>query len=137
MNDPNYSIVIGTGYTQIREQRKNRLESYNHPIYLGLVDVLGKSNDQDAFQIFTAEQNGLYCFLTMDFKLIQSIESQKGYPVIKALRTKVLTPEQLGRELSLCPITPRAYSYHDKSVFNVRHDLNWPDSKRYNRRKKK
>jgi len=41
-----------------------------------------------------------------------------------------MTPEELGKELSLCSISPRAYSYHDAS-FPVRADLNWSDSKRY------
>jgi hypothetical protein len=139
LNDPNYTLVIaptGSSSPDIGVQRKNRYELYKDPIYIGLVDVLGKKNNQDAFHIFTAEKNGLYGFLTMDFRLIRAIESQKGHPVIKALKTKILSPEQLGKELQLCPISPRAYSYHDSGFF-VRNDLNWPDSKRYNRRRNK
>ena len=91
--------------------------------------MLGKRNSQDAYHIYTAEKEGLYCFLTMDFKLLKNIKSQVNNKIIKSLKTKILSPEDLGNELGLLPITLRAFSYHDAS-YPVREDLNWENSKR-------
>jgi len=131
IKDPGYSVVFGShlGFPSLEEQRKKRLGSKTDPLFRQLVSVLGPNNSQDAWHIATAEHNGCYCFLTMDFKLIRNVRAQARNAIIEGLRTKVLTPEEFGREFRIIPIPPRLFSYHNAS-YPVVHEMNWPDSKR-------
>ena len=43
-----------------------------------LVRLLGNRNAKDAWHIRTADVHGLFCFLTMDFKLRENIEQKKN-----------------------------------------------------------
>jgi hypothetical protein len=106
------------------------------PEYASLVDVLGQKNSQDAWHIRTAELHGLYCFLTMDFSLIETLNAQSGAKRIKALKTRIMTPADFGKHVGLVAISPRFFSYHDAS-FPVRGDIAWPDGKRRGRGKNK
>ncbi|TMO07815.1 hypothetical protein CWB60_07145 [Pseudoalteromonas sp. S327] len=128
-HDRDYTFVIGSGSRSFEDQRIDRLASKSDPLYHELVRVLGRKNSQDIWHILTAERNSCYCFLTMDFKLIKNIEAQKNNPVVKSLKTRVLTPEKFGLELSLPPISPRFYSYHHAD-FPVNTKFNWHNSKR-------
>jgi hypothetical protein len=132
IKDPDYTITIGPshlGIPSLEEQRKRRLEAKTGPLYRSLVSVLGPKNSQDAWHITTAERNDCYCFLTMDFKLIKNVRAQSKNSAIKSLKTKVMTPEEFGKRFNLVPINPRLYSYH-RADYPVKHDTNWPDSKR-------
>ncbi|MFH1217775.1 MAG: hypothetical protein V1706_14870 [Pseudomonadota bacterium] len=138
IDDSEGSIVIASSYPgtpSIETQRKKRLESKTDPLYRKLVSVLGPKNSQDAWHIVTAEHNNCYCFLTMDFKLVRNIRAQSKNATIKSLKTKILTPEEFGKELGIIPMSPRLYSYHNAD-YPVRHDINWPDSKRRKHRKR-
>jgi hypothetical protein len=136
IEDPQYSVVFGdsTAFPSVREQRSRRLATKEDPLYRELLSVLGTSNSQDAWHIVTAECNACYCFLTMDFSLIRSVRAQAKNKVIEALKTRVLSPEEFGREFSITPISPRLFSYH-RASFPVVHQENWPDSKRRGRSK--
>lgn len=114
-----------------REQQRQRLQAkeMKDPEYASLVAVLGRKNSQDAWHIRTAEKFGLFCFLTMDFKLIETLAAQRNSPRIRALKTSIMTPAELGQRLGLIPIAPHILSYTDAS-FPVRSDLSWPDGKR-------
>lgn len=129
--DPDYSVVFGShlGFPSLEEQRKKRLDSKTDSLFRQLVSVLGPNNSQDAWHIATAERNGCYCFLTMDFKLIRNVRAQARNVIIQGLRTKVLTPEEFGREFRIIPIPPRLFSYHNAS-YPVEHETNWRESKR-------
>lgn len=131
IKDPQYSVVIGAyaGLPSVKGQRMKRLEAKKDPLFQELVSVLGPKNSQDAWHIATAEHNHCYCFLTMDFRLIRNVRAQAKNRAIKSLRTRILTPEEFGREFSINPIPPRLFSYHNAS-FPVVHEENWPDSKR-------
>lgn len=129
LNNPNYRLTIGRHFPSIKEQREKRLSAVNDKTYLGLLVALGKRNSQDAYHIYTAESNNIYCFLTMDFKLIKAIQSQNGHPAIKSLKTKIISPEELGKELSLVKLPPIMFSYHDSSFF-VEPSMNLIGSKR-------
>ncbi|MGF1693962.1 MULTISPECIES: hypothetical protein [Photobacterium] len=129
IHDPDYTFAIGAGCRSLEEQRKDRLASKLDPLYRDLIDVLGKKNSQDIWHIVTAERNDCYCFLTMDFRLVKNLEAQKNNPVVKSLKTKVLTPEQLGKEFNLPTISPRLYSYHLADC-PVNTEFNWHNSKR-------
>lgn len=133
LRDPEYMVVIGPtalGYRTMEQQRKSRLAAKSDVLYQNLVEVLGPTNSQDAWHITTAERHGCYCFLTMDFSLMRNVGAQSGNKTLKALRTRVMTPEDFGREFSIDPIPPRLFSYHGAS-FPVNHRVNWPDSKRH------
>lgn len=113
-----------------QEQQRARLQRHKRDsAFDRLARCLGQKNSQDAWHIFTAEKHGLFCFLTMDFKLIRSVEAQALAAPVQALRTKVLTPEQFGRTLGLRRFPPHLFSYHDASFF-VRSDLTMPAGKR-------
>lgn len=113
------------------EQQRKRLAAHAavDPDYASLLDVLGPKNSQDAWHIRTAEKHGLFCFLTMDYRLIKALEAQKGAKRIKALKTRVMTPADLGRHIGLPPIAPHILSYTNAS-FPVKGELSWPDGKR-------
>lgn len=124
------------GLPSLKEQRKERILSRTDPIFRELLRVLGPKSDQDAWHIATAEMHNCYCFLTMDFKLIRSMQAQSRNPTIAALRTKVISPEDFGKEFGIKEFMPRLLSYHEAS-YPVVHDTNWQDSKRKSRKKPK
>ena len=138
INDPEYSMVIAPSYfgvPSLEAQRRERLESKTDPLYRSLVSVLGPKNSQDAWHIATAEHNNCYCFLTMDFRLIRNVRAQAKNATIESLQTKIMTPEEFGKKYNIIPMNPRLYSYHNAD-YPVKHDTNWPDSKRQKPRRR-
>lgn len=135
IHDPTYSAILTRDplVPSVKEQRKRRLEAKRDVLYKNLVKVLGPKNSQDVWHIATAEHNDCYCFLTMDFRLIRNVRAQANNRIIKSLKTRVLSPEEFGREFSIYPISPRLFSYHGAS-FPVIHEENWPDSRRQKHR---
>lgn len=125
--------TMGPSYFNLpsaREQQRSRIEAHrSDPIFDALVKVLGPSNIQDAWHIYTAEKHGLFCFLTMDFKLIKTVGAQAQAHPLRSFQTKVMTPEQFGKAFGLMPIPPHLFSYHDASFF-VRSDIVMPNGKR-------
>lgn len=113
----------------IEEQQHERLSNSSDPLYRGLVKLLGPKNSQDAWHIRTAEVHGMFCFLTMDFTLCSNFDGRRKQEPIKSLRTKVMTPSQLGKYLRIFPVDPNLLSYTGAS-YPVRPDLHWPDEKR-------
>ncbi len=134
--DPTYTMSIGYGHPSLEVQRRKRLSEKTSDVYRSLVNVLGPKNSQDACHISVAEENDCYCFLTMDFKLLNNLNAQRGHRALNSLRTRIMSPEQFGLEFGLRPISPRLYSYHGAS-FPVEHEANWPNSKRQKRRRKR
>jgi hypothetical protein len=120
---------IGMGFPGCKEQQQMRLNNYNDPLYIALVEKLGKKNNLDAWHICTAERHGLFCFLTMDLKLKRNFDSHAHKEPIRSLKTRLMTPSDLGAFLGLMPIAPKLFSYHGASWF-VRPDLHWPDNRR-------
>lgn len=113
----------------VKEQQRERLSNSSDPLYRGLVKLLGPNNSQDAWHIRTAEVQGMFCFLTMDFSLCRNFDGRREQEPIKSLRTKVMTPSQLGKYLRIFPVDPNLLSYTGAS-HPVRPDLHWPDEKR-------
>lgn len=125
--------VIGPRWMNLpssADQQRARLARSNDQLYLGLVRQLGTGNTQDAWHIRTAELHGHFCFLTMDFALCKNFDSRRGQEPIRSLRTRVMTPLELGEYLGLFPLHPSLFSYTDAS-YPVRADLSWPDGKRH------
>ncbi len=120
IKDITYPVVINSWQNiNHKNERKNRLEKNqkNNSLYQSLVEILGVKNSQDAWHITVANDNNCYCFLTMDYSLIRSIESQKGHIAIKSLKTKVMTPETFAKTFSLAQLHYKHLSYHDASFF--------------------
>jgi hypothetical protein len=113
----------------LAEQQRERLTQSRDPLYLGLLQHLGPKSSQDAWHVRTAETTGMFCFLTMDFKLCKAMTLRSTQEPIRSLRTKVMTPAQFGRYIGLLPVNPMLLSYSDAS-FPVRTDLHWPDNTR-------
>jgi hypothetical protein len=118
-----------SGLPSVKEARDERLAQSNDPLFRSLVSQLGPSNSQDAWHIRTAEVHEMFCFLTMDFNLMKTLKSRSATEPVRSLRTRVLTPEQLGKHLWLMPCDPVHLSYED-AISPVRADLHWPNSKR-------
>ncbi len=110
-------------FQRMRDRRKT------DPIYDALVRRLGEKSSNDAWHIMEAERNGVFCFLTMDFKLLNNMDRQSKFEPIKSLNTMVLSPEQFGQKLGISPVDPSVMSYH-RASFPVRSDLSMPDGKR-------
>lgn len=128
----NGSWVIGPSYMRmpsLREQQLGRINASDDPLFKALVRRLGEKQSLDAWHIATAERHGMHCFLTMDFKLRRSVERWKDSEPFRSMMTRVLTPEELGRELRITPVPPHLHSYNDAS-FPVRSDLHVPGEKR-------
>jgi hypothetical protein len=119
----------GMNLPTAKEQQQARIAQANDRLYLALVNLLGQKHNLDAWHIRTAEVNGLFCFLTMDFKLRNHVEANKRHEPIRSLTTKIMTPMEFGQEFGLMPISPQILSYHNASFF-VRPDLNMPNSRR-------
>jgi hypothetical protein len=119
----------------VEAARDKRLAESTDPLFRALVEQLGPSNSQDAWHIRTAEVNEMHCFLTMDFKLLKTLESRRTTNPVRSLQTKVLTPEQLGKQLWLAPVSPTLLSYEEAS-WPVRPDLHWPNSRRQKPKKR-
>ncbi len=103
--------------------QRNRLSNSSAPLYISLKQLLGEKNSQDAWHIYTAQKYNQFCFLTMDFKLLRTINNYRNHKLIKELKTKIWSPETFGRHFGLHPIHPHLMSYHKESFF-VRADLN-------------
>ena len=88
------------------KKMNERISQSTDPLYKGLMKLLPKKSNFDAWHIRTAEVHGLFCFLTMDLKLCDAIEKNRSNEPIASLRTKVMTPAELGRYIGLSPIDP-------------------------------
>jgi hypothetical protein len=124
--------TLGPSYFKLptaREQQKARIGRKSDDLHKTLVAALGPKNSQDAWHVRTAELSSCYCFLTMDYRLRDAMNSQRGHSAIKGLKTRVMTPLELGRELNLLPVSPIVFSYTDAD-FLVRADVSWPDGVR-------
>lgn len=112
-----------------QDAQRKRLAESEDQLYRSLRDALGPKNSQDAWHVRTAEVHGVPYFLTMDWRLIGALKAQSGRPAVKQLKTRVLTPTDLGKILGLMPFPPVLLSYNDASFF-VRADLHMPDEQR-------
>jgi hypothetical protein len=110
-------------------QQQRRLSFVTDPLFLDLSKLLGVKNNLDAFHVYTAEKHGLFCFLTMDFRLCNAIKNNAQRHPIKSLKTKILTPAELGKLIGVMPVHPILLSFEGPHFF-VRPDLNSPDQKR-------
>lgn len=123
--DGNAFPAIGPSWFNLpcsREQQFSRLTDSNDLRFHALVQELGPKNSLDAWHIRTAERIGAFCFLTMDFSLMRTLRAQHGAKTVRTLTTRVLTPEQLGKELKLLPVEPHILSYCDANgPVNNRH----------------
>jgi hypothetical protein len=111
------------------EQQRTRLERAADPIHQALVELLGQKNSQDAWHIQTAERFGLFCFLTMDWKLLRALRAVRLKSPVSTLRTRIMSPLELGQHLKIAQVPTNLLSYENAS-FPVRPDLFWTDGKR-------
>lgn len=120
---------VELGLPKLIDQQRQRIDQSGDALHEALVAKLGQRNSQDAWHIGTAERHGAYCFLTMDRKLLRTLEGGRKHEPLKSLRTLVLTPEQFGKRWGLIPVPPFVLSYNDASYY-VRPDLYMPNGKR-------
>ncbi|MCY4128043.1 MAG: hypothetical protein OXG15_02245 [Gammaproteobacteria bacterium] len=93
-------------YPNNKEKQINRVSQSNDPLYLELAKLLPMKSNLDAWHIRTAEAHGLFCFLTMDFKLWRLVEKNKNKEPIASFHTKVMTPKEFGEHIGLWPVNP-------------------------------
>jgi len=123
------STSYGPDRPSVAAQQRERLAESDDEIYRSLVGCLGSKHSQDAWHIRTAEVHGLFCFLTMDFRLRDAIERHSQSEPIQSLNTRVMTPLELAAYFGLVPVPPHILSYNDTSHF-VRSDVHWPSNER-------
>ena len=121
--------VLSSFSPSTKEQQQQRLDNATDPLFLAIADALDPKDRNDAWHIRTAERHGMYCFLTMDFKLIRKVRDRMNREPFRSLTTKVMSPEEFGKEFGLLPVKPVIFSYSGAS-YPVRADLHWPDSRR-------
>jgi hypothetical protein len=132
-------MVMGPSWMNmpsLKEQQRERLGNSKDEIYAGLLRQLGRTSSQDAWHIRTAEVHGMFCFLTVDYTLMRNMAAQGLREPIRSLKTRVLSPTQLGKTLGLFPLNPRFTSHIGASI-PVRADLHMPGSSRKRNRKNK
>ena len=131
---PPVTITAGEASELTAAAQRKRLDRIDDPLYRSIVKSLGRSNSQDAWHICTAEAHGMFCFLTMDFRLRRAVEDRLRREPFKSLRTCVMTPAELGRHLGISPVPTDILSHNGASFF-VRSDLCWPEERRQPRRR--
>lgn len=65
----------------------------------------------------------------MDYKLVRRVARAGSHPAIAGLRTRVVTPSELGRWIRLRPVHPVLLSGTGAS-WPVHGHLHWPDQRR-------
>ena len=93
-------------YPGSREKQIKRISQSTDPLYMKLAKSLPIKSNFDAWHIRTAEMHGLFCFLTMDFRLRRVVEKNINKEPIASLNTKVMTPEEFGKHIGISPIDP-------------------------------
>lgn len=120
----------------VEQQQRRRLAQSDdqlfHDLYALLREQLGKKCDQDAWHIRTAERHGAICFLTTDRPLLLACKSLSKKEPLRSLKSKVMSPIELGAYLSIKPVAPHLLSYNDASWF-VRMDRTMPGERRRKR----
>ncbi len=89
-----------------RSKQIDRVSKSTDPLYKGIVGLIGTEKNLDAWHIRTAAVHGMFCFLTMDYKLRRIVKQNNGKEPIASLSTKVMTPAEFGRHIGLSPIDP-------------------------------
>lgn len=112
-----------------KKAQQIRLEKCKDPLFLSLVEILGTSNNLDAFHIFTAEKFGLDIFLCLDFPLVHKVRSSFYETPFKDLHSKVMLPSDFASLVGLIPFDTNLLTYIDASVPR-RGDLHMPDERR-------
>lgn len=103
-------------YPNNKENQIKRITNSNDPLYLSLANVLPKKCNLDAWHIRTAEIHNVFCFLTMDMKLRRIIEEKQTMEPIASLRTKIMTPKELGEYIGIVPIFPHIYELKESDA---------------------
>ncbi len=117
------------GLPSAKEQQGRRISGYGDPLHVSLVAELGSKHSQDAWHLCTAENKNLYAFLTTDFKFRRQVRARSRREPLISMNARVLTPKEFGEELSIAPLPPIFFSYHNASFF-VRTDVTMPNGRR-------
>lgn len=109
-------------------QQARLAESKAEP-FATLVRLLPRKSNLDAWHIYTAHKHGLYCFLAVDFPLIDNLKRASQRKEFPQLNTRLMLPSELAAAIRLRPIETFAISYLDASWF-VHPELSSPGNKR-------
>lgn len=100
----------------------DRIESYNDPLYRKISRLLPKKNHLDAWHVRTADAYDMFCFLVIDFPLIENLAKARTLKDFPSLKTEVMLPSQLAEVIGLKPVPPFLFTYK-KAKWFARHDL--------------
>ena len=118
---------------RVQDQQRSRIRKKADPLFDSLYQVLSKQLgpkcNQDCWHIRTAEIHDCFAFLTTDGPLLKAWASLAHKPPLKNLKTKVLSPSQLGELLALRPVSPILLSYEGRDAL-VRVDTTMPGETR-------
>ena len=106
-----------------------RLARSKEEPFVTLARMLPKKSNLDAWHIHTAHKHRLYCFLAVDFPLVENYRRALQRKDIPQLDTRLMLPSELAAAIQLRPIETFAISYEGSSWF-VRPELHTPDNRR-------
>jgi hypothetical protein len=137
IDDWNFDALIHgqRGPEELGRIQRERLHASSESLFQQITAILGPRQSQDAWHIWTAERHDLLAFLTMDYSLLATIESQRVKFDRLGLKTWVTSPEQLAKKLRISAVAPHLFSYSNAS-FPVRTDVHWPGKRRQVRAKR-
>lgn len=115
-----------------KAEQKSRLARSKDATFRKLASLLPAKSDLDAWHVTTAHRHGIRHFLTMDFKLVNSMKAIAGKLDDPAISTIPCLPSEFGGLIDLRPIPPYLLSYRN-ARFLVHPELFLPKEKRISR----
>lgn len=94
-----------------------------------LARLFPKKSNLDAWHVHTAHIHNLYCFLAIDFPLVDNLKTTSNIEGFPQLACKVMLPSELAAAIKLRPIETAAISYQD-SIWFTHPELSTPSNKR-------
>lgn len=132
-NNFDFSIISDRRFPSERidfaEEQKRRLEGCREEPFHSLVRLIGRKNNLDAWHIHTAHSHKLFCFLTMDIRLCNSISTLESQKKLPPLLSRVMLPSQLAAYLKIPSIHTAVFS-HRWSSFPVHSEMFRPENRR-------
>lgn len=112
-----------------KESQQCRIQARTDEPFAAIARLLPQKSNLDAWHLHTAHVHKAFCFLTMDFRLKNTVSSLSRNNAFPALQTKLMLPSDLGAAIGLRPIDTFLISYR-KAIWAVHPEMNLPGSRR-------
>lgn len=112
-----------------KESQQRRIRSRTDEPYATLARLLPEKSNLDAWHLHTAHVHKVFCFLTMDFRLVNNVMSLTQKKEFPQLDAKLMLPSELGAAINLRPIETFTISYRN-AIWAVHPELNLTGGRR-------